>query len=344
MHLASFNHQGRDLIGFRWDEDRLVPLNEAILKRFPCADMDPPRDMLSLIGCGSEWLAELSGLASAKTLPTGASCISLDEVRWHPPVRNPGKIVGVAMNNSASDARKISAPPHPMFFLKPQTSLLGHLNEIEVRSYYGSVHPEPELAVVIGRRARDLDPRQALDAVFGYSIMNDMTGNAMRADDRVHYYALYASQSDSTAVERREQHLSYAARYKGTDGFGPMGPWLATRDEIPDPGNLDVLCKVGAEVVAEDSTRYLTYGVAEILAFLSRFQTLEPGDVISMGTGFRQRPGTQLSLHGADLQRVEGPVTVEITGLGTLCTPVRRRVMPLAEWRLPKEPRNDGEN
>ena len=168
--------------------------------------------------------------------------------------------------------------------------------------------------------------------------MNDMTGNAMRSEDRVHYYALYASKADSKTLERREQHLSYAARYKGTDGFGPMGPWLVTRDEIADPGKLGVLCRVGPEVVAEDSTRYLTYSVPEILAFLSRFQTLEPGDVISMGTAFRPQPGAQRSIHGADLQRVDGPVTVEISGLGTLCTPVRRTDMALGEWRLPTAP------
>jgi len=314
-----------------------VPLNAAILKRTAFAGWDP-NDMLSLIESGPQLLAELGTVAAAAALPAGAQSISAGDVRWHAPVRKPGKIVGVAMNNSASDARKISAPQHPMFFMKPQTSLLGHMNEIEIRSYYGSVHPEPELAVIIGRRARDLDPRSALEHVFGYSIMNDMTGNAMRSEDRVHYYALYAGQADSKTLERREQHLSYAARYKGTDGFGPMGPWLVTRDEIPDPGTLDVLCKVGAEVVAEDSTRYLTYSVPEILAFLSRFQTLEPGDVVSMGTAFRPQPGAERTIHGADLQRVDGPVTVEISGLGTLCTPVRRRTMALAEWRLPKEP------
>ncbi len=238
------------------------------------------------------------------------------------------------MNNSASDARKISAPNHPMFFLKPRSSLLGHLSELEIRSYYGSVHPEPELAVIIGRSGRDLDPRHALDHVFGYTIMNDVTGNGMRGQDMVHYYALYASESDSTQVERREQHLSYAARYKGTDGFAPLGPWLVTRDEIPDPGTLDVICRVGSEVVAEDSTRYLTYSVPEILAFLSRFHTLEPGDVISMGTAFRQQAGAKRSLHSADLQRVEGPMQVEITGLGTLITPVRRKQMELGNWRL----------
>ena len=174
--------------------------------------------------------------------------------------------------------------------------------------------------------------------MFGYTIMNDVTGNAMRSQDMVHYYALYASESDSTKLERREQHLSYAARYKGTDGFAPLGPWLVTRDEIPDPGVLDVTCKVGAEVVAEDSTRYLTYSVPEILAYLSRFQTLEPGDVISMGTAFRQQAGATRSLHSADLQRVAGPMQVEITGLGALITPVRRKQMELEDWRLPKDP------
>jgi 2,4-diketo-3-deoxy-L-fuconate hydrolase len=335
MYLASFNHGGRDLVGVRWGDDKLIPLEQLLPGRFAAGSADP---MLALILSGAAPLAELSLSIAGSKLPSGATAIPVDDVRWHPPVLRPGKIVGVAMNNSASDARKISAPKHPMFFLKPRTSLLGHLNEIEIRSYYGSVHPEPELAVVIGTRARDLDPRHALECVFGYTIMNDVTGNAMRSQDMVHYYALYASESDSTKLERREQHLSYAARYKGTDGFAPLGPWLVTRDEIPDPGVLDVTCKVGAEVVAEDSTRYLTYSVPEILAYLSRFQTLEPGDVISMGTAFRQKAGATRSLHSADLQRVAGPMQVAITGLGTLITPVRRKLMELEDWRLPQDP------
>jgi 2,4-didehydro-3-deoxy-L-rhamnonate hydrolase len=334
MYLASFNHGGRDLVGVRWGDDKLIPLEQLLPGRFAAGSADP---MLALILSGAAPLAELSLSIAGGKLPSGVTAIPVDDVRWHPPVLQPGKIVGVAMNNSASDARKISAPQHPMFFLKPRSSLLGHLHEIEIRSYYGSVHPEPELAVVIGTRARDLDPRHALECVFGYTIMNDVTGNAMRGQDMVHYYALYASESDSTKLERREQHLSYAARYKGTDGFAPLGPWLVTRDEIPDPGVLDVTCKVGAEVVAQDSTRYLTYSVPEILAFLSRFQTLEPGDVISMGTAFRQQAGAKRSLHSADLQRVAGPMQVEISGLGALITKVRRKDMELGDWRLPKD-------
>ncbi len=336
MFLASFNYQGRDLIGFRWGPDHLLALDESLLgSATAAANRGAPADMIALIEGGRGMLAAAAEIAAAKTLPPGLAPIPIGDVHWHPPVRKPGKIVGVALNNSASDSRKISSPQHPMFFLKPRSSLLGHLNPIEVRSYYGSVHPEPELAVVIGARARDLDPRQALDSVFGYTIMNDVTGNAMRGEDRVHYYALYASSEDPAKLERREQHLSYAARYKGTDGFAPMGPWLVTRDEIADPGVLDVTCKVGSDVVAEDSTSYLTYSVAEVLAFLSRFQTLEPGDIISMGTAFRPQAGTQRSIHTADLQRVDGPMTVEITGLGSLSTPVQRRSMELGQWRLP---------
>ena len=335
MYLASFHHGGRDLVGVRWGDDKLIPIEQLLPGRFAAGRDNALTDpMLALILSGAAPLAELSLSIAGGKLPNGATAIPVDDVLWHPPVLRPGKIVGVAMNNSASDARKISAPKHPMFFLKPRSSLLGHLNEIEIRSYYGSVHPEPELAVVIGTRARDLDPRHALECVFGYTIMNDVTGNAMRGQDMVHYYALYASESDSTKLERREQHLSYAARYKGTDGFAPLGPWLVTRDEIPNPGELDVTCKVGSEVVAEDSTRYLTYSVPEILAYLSRFQTLEPGDVISMGTAFRQQAGATRSLHSADLQRVAGPMQVEITGLGTLVTPVRRKLMDLEDWRL----------
>jgi len=353
MYLASCHHAGRDLVVLRWGNDALVPVDELLPAPLASGASALADGMLALITAGPEVHQALGRAANALTrrdhalgpvdtapLPADIRTIPIADVRWHPPVRRPGKIVGVAMNNSASDARKISAPNHPMFFLKPRSSLLGHLNELEIRSYYGSVHPEPELAVIIGKSARDLDPRSALDCVFGYTIMNDVTGNGMRSQDRVHYYALYAGETDSTQVEKREQHLSYAARYKGTDGFAPLGPWLVTRDEIPDPGILDVICKVGADVVAQDSTRYLTYSVPEILAFLSRFQTLEPGDVISMGTAFRQQAGAKRSLHSADLQRVEGPMQVEITGLGTLITPVRRKQMELGDWQLPTLPRD----
>src|SRR5690606_22371655 len=173
-----------------------------------------------------------------------------------------------AMNNSASNERKISAPDHPAFFLKPSSCLVGHLAPIRVRRYYGSVHPEPELAVVIGARTRDVDFETAPDAVFGYTVFDDITGNGMRAEDRFHYYAVYASQQAPSKTERVEQHLSYAGRYKGSDTFGAMGPWLVTADEIRDPDALTVVCKAGGETIAEDSTRYYNYKVAQVVSFI----------------------------------------------------------------------------
>jgi 2-keto-4-pentenoate hydratase/2-oxohepta-3-ene-1,7-dioic acid hydratase in catechol pathway len=218
------------------------------------------------------------------------------------------------MNNSASNERKIRAPNHPAFFLKPSSCLVGHNQPIRVHDYYGSTHPEPELAVIIGRRAREVSPAEAPDAVFGYAIFNDITSNGMRAEDLFHYYALYASKENPDKLERVEQHLSYAGRYKGSDTFGPMGPWLVTKDVVSNPDDLDVTCRVAGELVAEDSTRYFNYNVAAVVSFISRFQTLEPGDVISTGTP----AGVGVARRPARFLRPGDEVVVRISGIGEL--------------------------
>lgn len=334
MYFASFEYEGKDHIGIKVDNDKLISLRDiAVALGDKWTARRIPSCMLDLIINQVKYLKLLKNIEAI--LPDlNITKYSQDEVKWHPPVKKPGKIVGVAMNNSASNARKISAPDHPMFFTKPSSCLIGHNQDIEVRPYYGGLHPEPELAVVIGKKCRNLDPNTALDYVFGYTIMNDITGNVMRSEDMVHYYALYASKDNPEELEKREQHLSYAARYKGTDGFGPIGPWLVTKDEIPDNSALDVTCSVNGDVVAEDSTQYLNYKVVEILAFLSRFQTLEPGDIVSMGTAFRSKPGVKRSIHTADLQKFDGPVEVTITGLGTLSNGVKRIDDKIDGWKL----------
>lgn len=257
-----------------------------------------------------------------------------EDIEWLPAIPRPGKILGVAMNNSASNERKISAPDHPAFFLKPSSCLVAHLQPIRIRPYFGSVHPEPELAVIIGSTTKDVDAADALASVFGYTIMNDVTGNAMRADDLFHYWALYRD-DDTGQLQRREQHLSYAARYKGSDTFGCLGPAIVTADEIPDPDDLRVECRVGGELVAEDSTRYYNFRVAELVSYISQFMTLDPGDVISCGTAFRPS-AERKSIHQANFQLVPGPVEVSIEGLGTLTNPVEIEDRRMGEWRLPK--------
>ena len=326
MKLASFKYKNILHLGIAIDDDWLLPIDA----------VSSATSMMHLISNGQTGFKDIQGFIKEHA-DNQEMLIPAAEVSWLPPLLNPGKICGIAMNNSASNARKISAPDHPAFFLKPSSCLVGHLNPIVVRSYYGSVHPEPELAVVIGKTGRDIEPEAALDHVFGYTIFDDITGNGMRAEDLFRYYALYPKTDNPEEIEKVEQHLSYTARYKGTDTFGCMGPWLVTADEISDPDNLKVQCSIGGELIADDSTRYYNFNVAEVISFISRFHTLYAGDVISMGTAFKPS-ATRKSIHHANLQVVPGPVEVEIEGLGKLINPIVLEKGDLGRWRLnPKD-------
>jgi len=321
VKLASFAFQGKERIGVAISDDTLVDLADAAAHVGRGPD-DAPADMIALIESGDAGQSLLTDIADGLShAPDHFSWIDAGHVEWRPPVRRPSKIVGIAMNNSASDARKISAPDHPLMFLKPASCLIGHGQAIEARAYYGSVHPEPELGVVIGKTCRDVKAENAMECVYGYTIFNDMTGNGMRAEDMVHYWALYPSKDDPNQVEKREQHLSYTARYKGSDTFGPMGPYLVTKDEVPDPHALEVRCWHKDDLIAEDSTAFYTYSIPQVIEFVTRYHSLWPGDVISMGTAFRPG-GARRPLHTANVTALGGPVRVEITGLGVLENPV----------------------
>jgi 2-keto-4-pentenoate hydratase/2-oxohepta-3-ene-1,7-dioic acid hydratase in catechol pathway len=335
MRLASYSHLGKDGVGFAHGDDWITDLAAAAhAAGYPASPWFS--DMLALVAGGDAAIGMVRSIAAfAVREPESVPRIAQSEIVWHPPVRKPGKIIGVAINNNAADDRKISAPKHPLIFLKPTTSLIGHKHAIEVRPSYHRLHPEPELALIVSKRVRDLDPREALDYVFGWTILNDITGNDMRGEDRVHYYALYPSKDDPDKVERVEQHLSYTARYKGTDGFGPTGPFIVTKDEIADPHNLDVSCSIGGDILTEDNTRHYTYSYGEVMAWVSRFMTLEPGDMISLGTAFRAAKTGGRPLHAGDLSRLDGPVDVTIRGIGTLSNGIRRvTTNDIPDWLL----------
>ena len=329
MKLASIQYRGRDMVAAEIAPGELVGISS-----LPGRPPSPAGIHLPDLILGGEPLRQaIAQSLEAIRNDDNVARIPAAEVTWYPPVRWPLKICAVAMNNSASNERKVSAPDHPAFFIKPASCLVGNRQPIRIRRYYGSVHPEPELAVVIGRQMRDVAAVNALDYVYGYTIFNDVTGNGMRSEDRFHYYALYPKKDNPNETERVEQHLSYAGRYKGSDTFGVMGPWLVTKDEIPNPDDLTVQCKVGGEVVAEDSTRYYNYKVAEVISFISHFHTLWPGDIVSLGTAFK--PGaTRKSIHTANFQNVAGPVEITIQGLGTQESPVVIEDKELGAWRL----------
>ena len=332
MKLATVRHGAEERVVAPLDDDRLVDVNGLLSSSLVDFDGPPLNSMLDLIRGGRRLVEEIK--AALDILGEGHKHIfRMEEAEWLPPVPSPGKICGVAMNNSASNSRKISAPKHPAFFLKPASCLIGHHQSIRIRPYYGSVHPEPELAVIIGKETRDIPASSALDAVFGYTIFNDITGNGMRAEDMFEYWALYAKGDNPAETVRVRQHLSYAGRYKGCDTFGCAGPWLVTKDEIVNPDELNVYCKAGGELIAADNTRYYNYKVAEIISFISQFHTLHPGDIISCGTAFKPSANRK-SIHHANFQIVEGPVEVSIDGLGTLVNPVIIENKAIGQWRL----------
>ena len=327
MKFVSFKHNEQERIGLICpDTEQIIDIQSALAR-----EKKVPATMIELLQM------EEAGLALAQQALSSinaSALVSPDEVEWLPPIPRPGKICGVALNNSASNDRKISAPDHPAFFIKPASCLVGHDQPLIMRSYYGSMHPEPELAVIIGKTTRDVDATEAANYIFGYSIFNDITGNGMRAEDLFHYYALYASAGNPDKLERREQHLSYAGRYKGTDCFGVLGPWLVSKDEVPNPDDLAVTCKVAGETVAEDSTRYYNYKVAEIVSYISQFHTLSPGDVISCGTAFKPSPGRK-SIHQANFLVTGGPVVISIELLGTQSNPIAIENREIGKWKLP---------
>jgi len=324
MRLASFNAHGRDRLGAAVSEDALIDLAEAAaavgsgpMELGACADA------LAFIEAGepARRVAERA-LAHARAHPASVPRYAARELRWQPPVRRPSKLVCLALNNSANADRILRGPKHPAAFIKGANALVGHGEPIIIKPAYGRCHPEPELAVVIGRRAKELRSEDAYEHVFGYTIHNDVTSPTMRGEDTFHYRAIHPAGNDAAQIEYVDTWVSYPGRYKSSDTFSPMGPWLVTRDEIADPHALEVSCSHQGELVTVDSTANLTFKVPEVLAFLSQFMTLLPGDIVSMGTALkRSTPGSR-AVQNVELDQRGGPVSVAITGLGTLANPV----------------------
>jgi 2-keto-4-pentenoate hydratase/2-oxohepta-3-ene-1,7-dioic acid hydratase in catechol pathway len=262
--------------------------------------------------------------ASIAGLLKGAPTHATDSLHWLPPIPRPGKLTCLALNNSANKDRILKGPSHPALFHKPGSSLIGHGQPIRLRPDYGRVHPEPELALIIGRGGADISAAQAYGHVFGYTIINDLTSPTMRTDDTFHYRAIHPKQDDPQAIEYIDTWVSYPGRYKGADTFGPIGPWIATRDEIPDPHALTVRCLHQGRVITEDSTQNLFYKVPEVIEFVSYYMSLEPGDIISLGTALKSAGGGQ-AIQTVDLNALGGPIAVSISSIGTLSNPVAKR-------------------
>jgi 2-keto-4-pentenoate hydratase/2-oxohepta-3-ene-1,7-dioic acid hydratase in catechol pathway len=277
-----------------------------------------PRTMLELIEGGERALADMRRVAQSRQ----AARIALAQVEWRAPVLRPSKICCLALNNSANSDRILSGPKHPAMFIKPASALIGHNGAIECRAEYGRVHPEPELAVVIGRTAKNVPAAAAYDYVFGYTIHNDITSPTMRTEDTFHYRAIHPQAGAAETIEYVDTWVSYPGRYKCADTFACMGPVLVTKDEIADPHALGVTCSHRGVLATEDSTANLMFKTPEVIEFLSHYLTLLPGDIISLGTALQKSPKGR-PVQNIDLNQLGGPVSVSIERIGTLTNEVK---------------------
>lgn len=212
------------------------------------------------------------------------------------PIARPSKILCVGMNyrDHAAEAR-LSVPERPVLFAKWPSSLLPPGEPIVLPPFTDQVDYEAELGVVVGRRVRDVDEEQAMDAVAGYVCVNDVSARDVQFED------------------------GQWTRAKSFDTFTPVGPELVPRERVDDPQALSIRCFVNGEALQDSSTAEMVFSVAEIVSYASRSITLEAGDLIATGTpagvGFTRTPPVFL--------RPGDEVTVEIEGVGELTNPVR---------------------
>ncbi len=225
---------------------------------------------------------------AAGTLPR----VETDGVRWGAPIARPSAVICIGMNYAAHAAESGAAPPkQPVVFLKTPNTVGGPDDPVQIPRGREATDWEVELGVVIGRPARDVPEARALEHVAGYTVLDDVSAREFQFDIS-------------------PPQTSFA---KGMDGFCPMGPWIATPEEVGEPWALGVRCWLNGELVQEGNTRDLIFSVAALISYLSRYLVLQPGDVIATGTP----AGVGIGFDPPRFLAAGDVVEVSITGLGT---------------------------
>ena len=177
------------------------------------------------------------------------------------PLPNPQKIVCLAFNyiNHAKE-QELTPPSEPSIFIKPRTTLCGTNSDIICPRFVKELDYEVELAVIIGKKCKNVSEEEAMSQVFGYMVFNDVSARDIQFQDK------------------------QFTRGKSFDTFAPCGPWIITRDEIDEPQNLRLLTNINGEQRQNSNTKNMHLKIPQIISKLSKVMTLEPGDIISTGT------------------------------------------------------------
>jgi 2,4-didehydro-3-deoxy-L-rhamnonate hydrolase len=223
--------------------------------------------------------------------------LPLADVPLLAPIPQPEKVIGIGLNyRDHAEESGQPIPAEPILFAKFANSVIGPGAAIVIPPATEQPDYEAELGVVIGRSAHDVTESDAMSYVAGYTCVNDVSARDLQFV------------------------TSQWTLGKAIDTFLPCGPWLTTRDEIADPQSLRVRCFLNGATMQDSTTEQMVFGVAELVSYLSRTMTLEPGDLIATGTppgvGFARKPPVWL--------KDGDEVTVEIEGIGSLTNPVRR--------------------
>ncbi len=278
MKLASYEHQGVRSYGIVTD-DGVIDLGRRLGEQYA--------DLRSLLDGGLEAAADIAA--------SGQADLGLDEVRLLPVIPNPGAVwcAGINTHSHFDEAKDHMGakdkPAKPVLFLRTASTLVGSGDSLEKPSLEPMFDYEGEIALVIGKRCRNVSAEQALDYVAGYTCFNDASARM---------YQLSSSQITA-----------------GKNGYrsGGFGPWLATADEV-DLEQMKMTCRVNGEVMQEMALDDLIFSFAELVAFISEFTWLEPGDVVVTGSpeGVGALRNPQVLLTDGDT------VEVEVTGVGVL--------------------------
>ena len=241
----------------------------------------------------------------------------LEEVVLHAPIPRPGKIVAAIVNTRGMLGGEDVILDRPRVDMKAPSAVVGPGSAIvEPRE---GIRPEVELAAVVGERISRATKAQAAAAIFGYTILNDVTAPADSRED-----AYQAYRRDRTTGEIRKTTLRGPLfRSKNHDTFCPMGPWIATPEENDDWSKLQMTTVFEGQVIQAGSTSEYIFNAAEISAYVSQFQTLEPGDVVSCGSeGWTPEALGSLDPTEYVLPKKHGTLVLEIEGIGKLSNPV----------------------
>lgn len=293
MKLVSFNpknisHAGerRYRIGALIDDDQIADLTPSILPMGLSAS-----EILRCYDLATNFLEPAMEAVNSGELPA----VSLDDVRLEAPVPRPSKIICIGLNYLDHVTESGAEIPNaPLIFSKFDTCVAASEDAIVLPTGSEQVDFEAELAVVIGRRTKNIRVEDAMQYVFGYTNFNDVSARDMQFAD------------------------GQWQRGKSCDTFAPFGPFVATKDEIRDPHTLRIQFRLNGETMQDSSTKQLIFRIPELVEYISRSITLEPGDIIATGTppgvGFARKPPVFLK---------DGDVCeVEIEGLGVLINSV----------------------